>query len=159
MKPSLYIETTIIGYLTSRLSADLVTAAHQKLTQEWWDTQSQKFDLFVSESVIQEAGAGDPNEAQKRLAAISDVPQLELSEAVRQLARDLLDANAVPHEYAEDAIHIAVSAVHGVEYLLTWNCAHIANAQMRDSIEDVCRNAGYEPPTICTPEELMGEDE
>ena len=157
MKPSLYVETTIIGYLTSRLSADLVTAAHQKLTQEWWDTRRQEFDLYVSQSVIQEAGAGHPTEAQKRLDAISDIPQLGLSEAVRELARDLLNAHAVPQQYAEDALHIAVSAVHGVEYLLTWNCAHIANARMRDKIEEVCRAMGYEPPKICTPEELMGE--
>lgn len=159
MEPTLYIETTIVGYLTSELSGDLITAAHQRLTRQWWDHQSQGFDLYVSELVIQEAGAGNPDEARKRLDALSGIPELELNEEVRRLARDLLEAGAVPKQYAEDAVHIAVSSVHGMAYLLTWNCAHMANAQMRNAIEDVCRDAGYEPPIICTPEELMGEQD
>jgi len=157
IKSAAYIETTIVGYLTSRLSRDLVMAGHQQLTQEWWDTRRQQFDLFVSELVVQEAGAGDASEAGKRLAAIGDIPQLELNEHCRRLAHELLERHAVPREAAEDALHIAVSAIHGMDYLLTWNCAHIANAQRRDAIEEVCRNCGYEPPVICTPEELMGE--
>ena len=107
--------------------------------------------------VVQEAGAGDPNEAAKRLAAIEGIPQLELNEECRRLARRLLEGHAVPREAAEDALHIAASAVHGMDYLVTWNCAHIANAQRRDAIEVVCREGGYEPPVICTPEELMGK--
>ncbi|MFQ6091072.1 MAG: type II toxin-antitoxin system VapC family toxin [bacterium] len=157
MKPTAYIETTIVSYLTSRLSRDLIIAAHQQLTQEWWGDRRQEFDLYVSELVVQEAGAGDPSEAQKRLDALEDIPQLELSENCRSLARELLDRHAVPAEAVEDALHIAVSAVHGMDYLLTWNCAHIANAQMREAIEGVCRASGYEPPIICTPEELMGD--
>ena len=157
MKPSAYIETSIIGYLTSRLSRDLLTAAHQQLTQEWWDTRRQKFDLYVSELVVQEAGAGDPAEARRREAALEGISQLELNDASRSLARNLVDRHAIPREAVEDAVHIAISAVHGVDYLLTWNCAHIANAERRDAIEQVCRDNGYEPPLICTPEELMGE--
>jgi hypothetical protein len=157
MKPSVYIETSILGYLTSRLSRELVTAAHQQQTQQWWDSRRQQFDLYMSELVVQEAGAGDPSEAKRRLAAVEDVSQLELNEDCRELARRLVEGHAVPREAAEDALHIAVSAVHGVEYLLTWNCAHIGNARRRDAIEKVCRDNGYEPPTICTPEELMGE--
>lgn len=158
MRPKVYIETTIVGYLTSRLSRELVTAAHQQLTQQWWDTRRPDFDLFISELVVQEAGAGDPNESKKRLASLSDMPQLELNEPVRQLARQLIAARAIPPQSAEDALHVAASSVHGMDYLLTWNCAHIANAQMRDSIEEVCHDAGYRPPVICTPEELMGEE-
>ena len=156
-KFSAYIETTILGHLTARLSRDLVTAGHQQLTHEWWDGQRQEFDLYVSELVVQEAGAGDASEARKRLAAIEEIPQLELTEACRRLAGALLTAYAIPREYAEDALHVAVAAVHGMHYLLTWNCAHIANARRREAIEQVCRDAGHEPPVICTPEELIGE--
>jgi hypothetical protein len=108
--------------------------------------------------VIGEAGAGDPDEAAKRLTILEDIPQLELNETCRRLARELLSRHAIPQESAADALHVAVSAVHGMGYLLTWNCAHIANAQRRESIEEVCRDAGYEPPVICTPEEMMGEE-
>jgi hypothetical protein len=156
-KPAAYVETTIVGYLTSRVSRDLVTAGHQQVTQRWWDTRRRQFDLFISELVVREAGAGDSSEAAKRLAALENTPQLELNEDCRELARELLNRHAVPREAAEDALHIAVSTVHGMDYLLTWNCAHIANAERRDAIEAVCRDAGYEPPVICTPEELMGE--
>lgn len=156
-KRSVYIETTIVGHLTSRLSRDLVTAGHQELTHEWWENYRHRFDLYVSELVIQEAGAGNPNEAAKRLAALEGIPQLELNEACRYMAHELLTGYAIPKEAAEDALHVAVAAVHGLDYLLTWNCAHIANAERRQAIEEACRDRGFEPPAICTPEELMGE--
>lgn len=154
---SAYIETTILGHLTARLSRDLVTAGHQQVTQEWWDGHREEFDLYISELVVQEAGAGDPGEACRRLAALEGIPQLELTEACRRLASELLSTHAIPPESAQDALHVAVAAVHGMHYLLTWNCAHIANARRRDAIEEACRSAGYEPPVICTPEELIGE--
>jgi predicted nucleic acid-binding protein len=157
MKATAYLETTVVGYLCSRLSRDLITAAHQEVTQEWWDTRRQQLELFVSELVVREAGAGDPNAARKRLAALEGIPQLDLNENCRRLARDLLKAHVLPQEAAEDALHVAVAAVHGMRYLVTWNYAHIANAQRRAGIEEVCRDAGYEPPIICTPEELMEE--
>ena len=157
MKPSAYLETSIIGYLASRLSRDLLTAAHQQLTQEWWDTRRQEFELYVSELVIQEVGTGDSNEARRRLTCLEGISQLELNDISRELARDLVDRHAIPPEAVEDALHIAVAAVHGVEYLLTWNYAHIANAQRREAIEQICRDNGYEPPLICTLAELMGE--
>jgi predicted nucleic acid-binding protein len=157
MKLSVYIETSIVGYLASALSRDLLTAAHQQLTQEWWQKRSGEFDLYVSELVISEVGAGDQTEAQKRLGHLERLPQLEMTDACRELARQLVDRHAIPREAVEDALHIAIAAVHGVDYLLTWNCAHIANAQRRSAIEQVCRDRGCEPPLICTPEELMGE--
>jgi len=158
MKPSVYIETSVVSYLTSRLSRDLITAARQQLTQQCWDTLQGQFDLYVSELVVQEAGAGDPDQAGKRLDALEDFPELELNEDCRKLAHELLDRLAVPREATEDAFHIALAAVHGMDFLLTWNCAHIANARMRDAIEDVCRTSGFEPPVICTPEELTGDE-
>jgi len=128
------------------------------LTFEWWDAHRHKFDLYISELVYREAGAGDPSEAAKRLTVVEDIPHLKLDDACRQLARELLSRHAIPKEAAEDALHVAVSAVHGIRYLLTWNCAHIANAQRREAIEEVCRDAGFEPPLICTPEEMIGEE-
>ncbi|OHB82197.1 MAG: DNA-binding protein [Planctomycetes bacterium RBG_16_64_10] len=156
MKPAVYLETSVIGHLASRLSRDLLTPAHQQLTQQWWETRRPEFDLYVSELVVQEAGGGDPAEAQRWLACLEGVSQLELNDACRRLARDLVDRHAIPQEAVEDAAHIAIAAVHGVDYLLTWNCAHIANAQRRNAIEQVCRDNGYEPPLMCTPEELLG---
>ncbi len=157
MKPSVYIETSVVGYLASSLSRDLLTAAHQQLTQEWWEKHSSEFDLYVSELVITEVGAGDRTEAQKRLDHLEGLPQLAMTDASRELARELVDRHAIPREAVEDALHIAIAAVHGVDYLMTWNYDHIANALRRSAIEQVCRDSGCEPPLICTPEELMGE--
>ena len=151
----MYIETTIVSYLTARPSRDLVQRAHQQLTRRWWRTRRAEFDLYVSPPVVQEAAGGDPHRAQKRLAALKAIPVLEATPEAMQLAADLIRAGAIPKQAAGDAAHVAIATVHGVEYLLTWNCAHIANAAIRSNIERVCRSAGYEPPILCTPEELM----
>jgi hypothetical protein len=155
MRPSIYIETTIVSYLTGRPARELILAAHQQITQDWWEQRGGEFDLFISQQVLGEAGAGDPQAARKRLDALAGLRLLDINDAVLMLAQELIDDGAVPAEAKEDALHIAAAAVHGVDYLLTWNCAHIANAQMRDRMEAVCLAAGYEPPIICTPEELM----
>ncbi len=155
LRPNVYLETSIIGHLASRLSRDLVTAGHQELTQEWWATR-HRFDLYISELVVQEAVRGDAGEAGKRLAVLEGIPQLELNGACRHLARALLTQHAIPQHAVQDALHVAISAVHGMHYLLTWNCAHIANIERREAIEQSCRTSGYEPPAVCTPEQLMG---
>ena len=155
MKPKVYLETTIISYLAARPSRDIIIAAHQELTNEWWENRRRRFDLFVSQLVIQEAKAGDKDAAQKRLSILESIPLLELNEKVISLARILLD-EAIPPKAVEDALHIAVSAIHGMDYLLTWNCKHIANAEKEHAIATVCRSNNFEPPIICTPEELMG---
>lgn len=149
-----YIETTIPSYLVARSSRDLVVAAHQQITQEWWDRRSQ-FELFVSQLVLREASAGDDDTAVKRLSLLEEVSILELTEEANDLASELLKQGALPKNATVDALHIAIAVVNGMDYLLTWNCAHIANATMRGTIEHICRTKGYEPPVICTPEELM----
>ena len=156
MKPRVYLETTIVSYLTALPSRDLVLAAHQQLTSEWWQIR-QRFDLFVSEAVLQEAAGGDPSAAARRCAALRGIPVLGLTEGAANLVRDLVAARAVPAKAVVDAVHIAVAAVNGMDFLLTWNCAHIANAATRAIIDRVCRIAGVAPPVICTPEELMEE--
>ena len=155
MKPKVYLETTIVSYLTAWPSRDLITAAHQQITQQWWHTQRARFDLFVAPPVMQEAQAGDPDAAARRLAALQDIPLLTLSEEAPGLAQALITPGPLPTNAVVDALHIAIAAVNGMQYLLTWNCTHLANAAIRSDIEDVCRARGYEPPVICTSEELM----
>ena len=155
MKPKVYLETTIVSYLTSRPSRDLITAAHQQITQQRWHTQRTRFDLFVAPPVMQEAQAGDPEVAARRLAALYGIPLLALSEEAMELAHALIAPGPLPTIAVIDALHIAIAAVNGVHYLLTWNCTHIANAALRSDIEDIYRVHGYEPPVLCTPEELL----
>ena len=155
MKSSVYIETSIISYLTARLSNDLRVAANQKTTIEWWENRRLDFDLFVSEFVLTEAGFGDPVIAKKRLEIIADLSELLVDDSAKMLVKILISQKAIPLKAEIDAYHIAVAAVNGIDYLLTWNCKHIANALMRPRIETICRQQGFEPPTICTPQELM----
>ena len=155
MKAKVYIETTVISYLTARPSRDVVIAGHQKITRHWWQTDRDKFDLIASQLVVREASAGDPQAAKERLERLTTLTLLEVTEAAVTLAQELLTTAALPEKAAEDALHLAIAVTNGVEYLLTWNCKHLANATMRTKIEDVCRAAGYEPVIICTPEELL----
>lgn len=150
-----YIETSIISYLTARPSNDIRVVANQNTTIEWWDSQRPKFELLVSEFVTAEASLGHPDAAQRRLKIIAEIPELEATEEVRALGQALISQGAIPPKAEVDAYHVAIAAVNGVEYLLTWNCTHIANALMRPKIEAICRSCGYEPPVICTPQELM----
>jgi predicted nucleic acid-binding protein len=155
MPKSVYIETTIVSYLTSRPSRNLLDRAHQQVTRRWWRTRRSEFDLFVSPLVLQEAGAGDPKRARRRLAALHHIPILAATPDALAVAHALRQRGPIPKRAEADAMPIAIAAAHGMEYLLTWNCAHIANAQMRPSIERVCREQGFEPPILCTPEELL----
>lgn len=155
MKQKVYIETSIVSYLTARQSNDLRAMANKNTTTEWWDSRMPEFDIFISEFVVVESSQGDPDAASKRLAFIDGISELEITEAVRQLGKALIEEGPIPKEAPIDAYHIAVAAVNGIDFLLTWNCKHIANAAMRPKIEKVCRNHGYEPPIICTPQELM----
>ena len=155
MKAKVYIETTVISYLTVRPNRDVVIAGHQKITRDWWQTCRERFDAVASQLVVREASAGDSRAAQERLAKLATLTLLEVTEEAVLLAQELVSTGAVPEKAAEDALHLAIAVTNGVEYLLTWNCKHLANATMRTKIEDVCRSAGYEPVIICTPEELL----
>jgi hypothetical protein len=157
MKPRVYLETSVISYLASWPSRDLIVAANQQLTQEWWQVRRQDFDSFISQLVIQEASAGDEGAAQRRMQVVADIPLLTLSEDVVNFADRLIKEGPMHQEAMEDSLHIAVATLNGMDYLLTWNFRHIANATIRYKIERVCRLAGYEPPIICTPQELLEE--
>ncbi len=150
------LETTVVSYLTARPSRDLILAAHQQITIEWWETRRRDFDLYTSQFVIQEASAGDGAMAQKRLEALEGIALLAANPEAFELARALVEKGPIPEKGKIDALHIAVATSHGMDYLLTWNCKHIANAEMQVGIGKFCRAAGFEPPVICTPEELLG---
>ncbi len=154
MKPKAYLETTIVSYLAATPSRDIVIAGHQQVTREWWERRN-RFELFVSQAVVDEATRGDTAVAARRTALLSGIPVLELGPEVYELANRLLLVRAVPAKAMIDAIHIAVAVVNRVDYLLTWNCTHIANAAIRGKIEQACRAVGLQAPAICTPEELM----
>lgn len=155
MKPSVYVETSVISYLTGRPSRDVIVAGRQALTTEWWDTCRTRFDLYVSPLVVTEAEDGDPAAVERRLAAIHGVPALAVGDEAEALARRMVEDGPMPKEYPEDALHIAVCVVNGIDYLVTWNCTHLANAAMRRQVERFLEREGYACPVICTPEELM----
>jgi hypothetical protein len=153
---TVYLETTFISYLVARPSRDLLVAAHQHASEEWWASRRGEFECCVSQVVIDEASIGDPTEVQKRLAIISDLAALEVTEDAESLTQAILAGGMLPPRAVRDAAHVAVAAVHVVDYLLTWNCKHLANAQIARRIALVCERLGYRMPFICTPEELMG---
>ncbi len=155
MKPKIYLETSVIGYLTSRPSRDLVTAANQQLTRDWWDDHRSRFELVISEAVLAECGAGDATAADERSVVLVDIPTLDITDEVKKLADDLVNRVPLPPKAEVDAVHIAVAAMNGIDFLLTWNCTHIANAALLRRIESICKDWGVEPPTICTPQQLM----
>jgi predicted nucleic acid-binding protein len=156
-KAKLYVETTVISYLTAWPSTEIVMAAHQQITQEWWRRRRDDFDLFVSELVRQEASAGDAEAAKRRLEIVDSLNMLSVDQYSRQLASELFQQLRLPARALTDAAHIALAVIHGMDYLITWNCRHIANASLRNMIESITASLGYIAPTICTPEELMEE--
>jgi hypothetical protein len=151
------LETTVISYLAARSSRDIVVAAHQELTRQWWDQRRKDYHLVVSEVVLREAADGDPDAAERRSTMLTGIDVLEVGQSALELAEELVHRGAVPEVAAQDALHIAIAVTNGVDYLLTWNCTHIANAAMRRVIDDVCVDQGYEPTVLCTPEELSEE--
>jgi predicted nucleic acid-binding protein len=156
MKESIYLETTIISYYSSRPNRDIVIAGHQQITKDFIDKSALQYDIFVSELVIEECKSGDKEAAILRLELLKTFNLLELNDAALSLAKSLVSSKIVPNQYAEDALHIALATIHGMDYLVTWNCKHIANAHIRNKLEKAIRKNGYILPVICTPEELMG---
>jgi hypothetical protein len=156
MAERIYVETTIVSYLTARPNRDVVIAGHQQVTHEWWDTRRTSYELCVSQLVLDEAGAGDVQAAQERLLVLQPMLVLETTLEALELAKELLEAGALPAKAADDALHIAVAATKAIPFLLTWHCRHLANAAMRPVIETVCKAKGFKAPIICTPEELLG---
>ena len=157
-KKRVYVETSIISYFTGLPSRNLLAAAWQSLTVEWWKKRRKLFDVFASELVLEEAGRGDPEAAKRRLSALEGIPLLKLTDTAEKLSVKLLSEGALPPKAADDALHIALAAVHNIDYLLTWNCRHIDNAENKPLVRSTILAQGYACPEICTPQELLGGD-
>jgi predicted nucleic acid-binding protein len=155
MTETVYIETSILGYLTARPSRNIVLVANAEVTREWWDTRRSAFELYTSQAVLKEAAKGDAEMASRRLEILRDFPLLDLNQSVLDLAEQFLERSNLPAKADVDAVHIAAATIHGMDYLLTWNCKHIANAQIQGKLAEISLDFGYELPILCTPYELL----
>jgi len=156
IKPIVYIESSVISYLASRPSRDVVIAGRQAITHDWWENRRQRFELRVSALVEEEISRGDTLAAQRRLHLIEEIPSLAISEEAIRLAELLLTQGAVSDSNEIDALHIGIAAAQGADYLLTWNFKHINNAEMKSAITKIVESRGFICPQICSPEELGG---
>ena len=154
---SVYIESSVISYITARPSRDVVTSARQAITIEWWETYKDSFEVFISELVLEEIGSVDLQASSNRLAIVDNIPVLVATVNAMALAKALISENAIPASSTEDALHISIAAVQGIDFLLTWNFKHINNANTRDKITQVINNFGFRSPVHCSPEELINE--
>jgi predicted nucleic acid-binding protein len=157
MSKTLYLETSILGYLTARPNKNLIVASNMLITQEWWNLRRRTFEIYISQVVINEVRRGDEEIAKQRLSLLKNIPLLDLTDTVKVLARQFIEQSNLPNNASDDAIHIAVASVYNLDYLLTWNCKHIANAHIQKKLAQIASQFGYELPTICTPYELMEE--
>lgn len=158
MPHSVFIETTIPSYYVSRPSRNLLQFARQELTKEWWDNQRHQFTLFTSQLVLDEAAGGETAKASERLALLAGVPLLNLNTEVGALAGELIRSGILPAAAARDAVHLAAAGVHGMDFLLTWNCKHIANPFIADRLQACFLGMGVHLPVICTPEQFFPDD-
>lgn len=159
MSASVYIESSVISYLTSWPSRDVVTASRQAITSEWWQTKRQDYEIYISALVIEEISAGQTEAAAQRISAAANIPSLGINLVAQTLSEALLSRKAVPANSPRDALHIAIAATQGVDFLLTWNFKHINNAETRDLIARVVSEHGLVCPVLCSPEELGGSND
>jgi predicted nucleic acid-binding protein len=158
MKESVYIETSVIGYLTARSTKNLIIAGNIETTRDWWQNRRNSFVLYISQVVLDEVAKGDAEIALKRLELLYELPLVDLNQNVKNLAAQFLIRSNLPAKASDDAVHIAAATVHRLNYLLTWNCKHIANAQIQKKLAAISLDMGYELPVICTPYELLGDN-
>jgi predicted nucleic acid-binding protein len=157
MKRKVYIETSVVSYLTARKSGNPIVSGHQESTRELWNRLNE-LDVFISDLVLQEASCGDEEQARARLDALASFRALEVDDEAKALAKTILAQRAVPDEYPEDALHVALATVNGLDFIVTWNFSHINNPFTRMMIRQVVENAGYVAPEICSPDELLGDE-
>jgi predicted nucleic acid-binding protein len=155
---TVYIETSIVSYLRQRPSSQVVMAARQLLTHQWWSNERGNYELVTSQYVLDEASAGDPVLAAERLESLGGIPLLPLDPQIGVIAAEIMSRAILPPKAAIDALHIALVAHHRIQYLLTWNCKHIANARILPRIHEVLTKLGCPIPIVCTPEEMVDDD-
>jgi hypothetical protein len=156
---TVYVETTVIGNIAGRLHPDPVIAARQQITRNWWAIAPHRCRLFTSQIALDECGSGDPNAVAERIEIVRPVELLDTTDEAKDLARSLMDRLAVPASQPRDALHISIAAVHRVEFIVTWNFKHILNPHLQAKIAEVCREEGYRPPVICTPQQLLESED
>jgi hypothetical protein len=157
MKEKVYIETSVISYLSGRLSRDIIIVGRQEITREIWPHLAEQFDCYISSLVREEIERGDPEAANNRLAVLTDIATLTISDEARDFTKAIVENGLMPRQFTEDALHIAIATMHGVDYLLTWNFKHLNNVQTKVKIADFIEDCGYEPPQVCSPDELFGD--
>jgi len=155
MKPTVYIESTIVSYLTAKPSRDLIVAAHQQITNEWWDLIRPEVDCFTSPFVLQEISSGNEEAANKRIKIVKDLRVLELNKEIQKLAKNYFDSLDIPEKARLDASHLATAVWHEIDYLLSWNCKHIVSGRVKRVLEKINADLNIKTPVLCTPEELM----
>jgi predicted nucleic acid-binding protein len=155
MKESIYIETSVVSYYVSKPSRDIIVLAHQQITSGWWPKAVKRFDVYISEVVVEEAAAGNKESAEQRLNKLKDFPCLELTEKVEKTAQIYMEKLSIPKKALRDAAHLAVASVHNIDYLVTWNCVHLANGEIIKKLLKINEKLSIKTPVICTPEELM----
>jgi predicted nucleic acid-binding protein len=155
---TVYVETSIVSYLRQKPSSQVVTAARQLLTHQWWNDHRLNYELVVSQYVIDEASAGDTLLASERLESLDGIPLVPITPEVPQIAQRIMALGVLPQKAQVDALHISLAAHHRIQYLLTWNCKHIANAKILPRIHGILMDMGIPIPIICTPEEMLGDE-
>lgn len=159
MQPlTIYVETSIVSYLTARSSRDLILAGRQATTREWWERAIREQRLVTSVEVIQEAARGDPQAAQARVEVLSALPRLELGPPTEALAARYQAVLGLPERAASDAVHLAVASLHQVDAIASWNCCHIASPRVQRIVMEINQQLGLSVPYLATPEMLMGEE-
>lgn len=157
MLQKLYMETSVISYRASRASGELLVAARQEITRAWWQNGLPEFEVFVSDIVLQEAAQGDGVAARERLRLLEGYPVLALTAEAERLARLYMRAMPLPSKAIRDALHMSIASVSGMDYLVTWNCRHIAHGRIKRRLQELNTSEGIRSPVICTPEELGGD--
>ncbi len=158
MRKKVYIETTVVSYFTARPSRDIMIAGHQEATRDLWPQLTDKYETYISALVYEEAGKGDTDQSRLRLSVIEPFPMLDIDEEARSLAEKIIYGRGVPAQYPEDALHIAVAAVNGIDLVITWNFAHLSNPFTRKTVRQIVEGEGFVCPEICSPEELLEVD-
>ena len=153
----IYIESTIPSYVVARPARDLLQAARQQLTKDWWDLKREKHELFTSQVVLDEIASGEAAMARQRLELVAQIKLLDLTDEANALTKEILGSGLLPADADRDAAHIALATVHEMDVLLSWNCRHIANAAIQARLRRLAEKAGFALPVLCTPDELAGE--
>jgi hypothetical protein len=151
VKPQIYVETTVVSYLTARPSRNTLAMLRQQLTNIWWEECLPDYSPVISKMVLDEIMDGDAEAAGRRLAVVQGFPVLGDSPEISALAKELVAQGAIPTKAKEDATHLAFCAINRIPYLVTWNFKHIANETMRSRLKSICEQAGYPFPEMKQP--------